>query len=82
MAELPSSRAVTRCRICNSDRLHRYLDMGRTPLANSYIPRERLGEPEFSEELCLQVCLDCGLPQLTKVVNPDSMFRHYTAAHN
>jgi hypothetical protein len=77
MSEIAPSRTVTRCRICGSGRLHRYLDMGRTPLANSYLSRERLDEPEFSEELCLQVCLDCGLSQLTKVVNPDLMFRHY-----
>ncbi len=51
--------------------------MGRTPLANSYVSKDRAGEPEFSEELCLQVCVDCGLSQLTKVVHPDRMFRHY-----
>ena len=75
--DLLASRTVDRCRICGSGSLHRYLDMGRTPLANSYIAKERLGEAEFSEELCLQVCRDCGLSQLTKVVHPDRMFRHY-----
>jgi SAM-dependent methyltransferase len=72
-----ASRTVDRCRICGSSSLHRYLDMGRTPLANSYLAADRLKEPEFSEELCLQVCRDCGLSQLTKVVHPDRMFRHY-----
>lgn len=51
--------------------------MGLTPLANSYLEAPRLLEPEFKEELCLQLCLDCGLSQLTKVVHPDRMFRHY-----
>ncbi len=71
------SRSVDRCRMCGCDELHRYLDMGRTPLANSYIDAKAPAEPEFDEELCLQMCRDCGLSQLTKVVHPDRMFRHY-----
>ena len=72
-----ASRTVAACRICDSSRLHQYLDMGRTPLANSYLDDRGLGEAEFNEELCIQVCADCGLSQLTKVVAPDRMFRHY-----
>lgn len=71
------SRDVVSCRACSSPRLHRYLNLGRTPLANSYLAAADLGKPEFTEELCLQACLDCGLSQLTKVVHPDRMFRHY-----
>lgn len=74
--ELPS-RDVISCRMCGSGSLHRYLDLGRTPLANSYLDAETRNEPEFTEELCLQLCRDCGLSQLTKVVHPDRMFRHY-----
>lgn len=77
MTDPQASRTVEHCRICDSSRLHRYLDMGRTPLANAYLDAAGLKEPEFTEELCLQVCLDCGLSQLTKVVHPDRMFRHY-----
>ena len=51
--------------------------MGRTPLANSYLDERSSKETEFTEELCLQLCTDCGLSQLTKVVPPDRMFRHY-----
>jgi SAM-dependent methyltransferase len=71
------SRSVDHCRICNSENLHRYLDLGATPLANSYLQKAQLKQPEFSEDLCLQLCEDCGLSQLTKVVHPDRMFRHY-----
>lgn len=71
------SLTIVSCRICSSARLHKYLDLGRTPLANSYVPKSAAAEPEFSEELCIQVCLDCGLSQLTKVVPPDLMFRNY-----
>lgn len=73
----PTSKSQTTCRICRSARLRVYLDLGRTPLANSYLREEDLGRPEFAEELALQVCEDCGLSQLTKVVHPDLMFRNY-----
>lgn len=63
--------------MCGSRSLHRYLDLGRTPLANSYLDEKTRSEPEFTEELCLQLCRNCGLSQLTKVVHPDRMFRHY-----
>ncbi|MBI4423978.1 MAG: methyltransferase domain-containing protein [Elusimicrobia bacterium] len=72
-----ASRSVDRCRICGSPDLHRYLDLGRTPLANSYLAEADLAAEEFAEELCLQLCRACGLSQLTRVVHPDRMFRHY-----
>ena len=77
MPDALASRNVDACRMCGSSSLHRYLDLGRTPLANSYLDEKTRKEPEFTEELCLQLCRDCGLSQLTKVVHPDRMFRHY-----
>ena len=77
MTDPLASRSVESCRMCGSRSLHRYLDLGRTPLANSYLDEKTRNEPEFTEELCIQLCRDCGLSQLTKVVHPDRMFRHY-----
>ncbi len=74
---MSESKSQTVCRICGSADLHKYLDLGSTPLANSYVKKEYLDEPEFKEELALQVCTECGLSQLTKVVQPDLMFRNY-----
>jgi dTDP-4-dehydrorhamnose reductase/SAM-dependent methyltransferase len=72
-----SSKTQTACRVCGSGTLYRYLDLGATPLANSYLKKEELHAPEFKEELALQVCTTCGLSQLTKVVHPDLMFKNY-----
>ena len=72
-----SSKTQSRCRICGSGSLVRYLDLGSTPLANSYVTGTDLSSPEFTEELALQVCPACGLSQLTKVVHPDLMFKNY-----
>jgi C-methyltransferase C-terminal domain/Putative zinc binding domain/Methyltransferase domain len=71
------STRQTKCRICSSSRLRRYLHLGSTPLANAYLRPEQLAEPEFKEELALVLCEDCGLSQLSHVVAPDRMFRHY-----
>jgi dTDP-4-dehydrorhamnose reductase/SAM-dependent methyltransferase len=71
------SKVQSRCRICESDKLSKYLDLGRTPLANSYLKEEELLQPEYREELVIQLCMECGLSQLTRVVNPDLMFKNY-----
>ena len=68
--ESPNSRRQLNCRICGSENLRRYLNLGATPLANSYLRAEDLASEEFREELALQVCLACGLSQLTVVVTP------------
>ncbi len=71
------SKIQSACRICGSGTLLRYLDLGSTPLANSYVKPADLSSPEFREELELQVCTTCGLSQLTRVVHPDLMFKNY-----
>ena len=81
---MPTERAVDvaakihdRCRVCGNGDLVRYLDLGTTPLANSYLRADQLAEPEPAVELALQVCAGCGLSQLTRVVDRDVMFRDY-----
>ncbi len=71
------SKSRSTCRICDSDDLRVYLNLGSTPLANSYLKKEELANPEFTEELALQLCLGCGLSQLTKVVSPERMYKNY-----
>jgi dTDP-4-dehydrorhamnose reductase len=74
---MTESKSQSTCRICGSTTLYKYLNLGSTPLANSYVKKEDFDKPEFSEELALQVCTGCGLSQLTKVVHPDLMFKNY-----
>ncbi len=74
------SLARRTCRICGSGRLWRYVELGATPLANAYLKEEELETNEFTEELAVQLCESCGLSQLSKVVDPDRMFRHYLYA--
>lgn len=70
-------RIVKSCRICKSTRLYRFLDMGSMPIANNFRKKEELGKKEPKYELACAYCENCGLVQLTVVVNPDIMFKNY-----
>ena len=76
-SEVGVARVHGRCRVCGGTGLVRYLDLGVTPLANSYLSPEQLAKPEPVAELALQICDACGLSQLTRVVDRDLMFRNY-----
>lgn len=65
------------CRICDSSLSTVYLDLGRTPLANSYVKTEAEGRSAATYELAVALCDNCHLSQLTTVVPPELMFDHY-----
>lgn len=66
-------KKVTECRCCGGKNLHRYLDLGQQPLANSYHKGERLDLFPLEVDLCE----DCFHSQLSIVVEPSLMFKHY-----
>jgi SAM-dependent methyltransferase len=65
------------CRICASENLKKFLSLGNTPLANSFLEKEELDKKEktFPLELCF--CDECKLVQLSFVVPPELMFKNY-----
>lgn len=67
-------RYVSTCRCCLGRDLVQYLDLGRQPLANSYLkaPAE---QPTFP--LQVRVCPHCFHSQLSVQVDPDVLFRDY-----
>jgi 2-polyprenyl-3-methyl-5-hydroxy-6-metoxy-1,4-benzoquinol methylase len=71
-------KIARKCRCCGSaGSLHPYLDLTPQPLANAY---HKDGEvlPEYP--LVIQYCHICWHSQLSIVVNPDEMFKHYLYA--
>jgi len=66
-----------KCRICNSDNLLSYLDLGITPLANGLISKSELTSKELTFPLSVSFCSDCCLSQLTVTVNPKKLFSNY-----
>lgn len=65
------------CRLCKSKRLGKVLDFGKTPPANAFLTRKQLNEKEEFFPLIVNFCCDCGQLQLSHVVNPEILFRHY-----
>ncbi len=65
-----------RCRSCGSD-VRSFLDLGSTPLANSFLKEEQLGSAEPSFPLEVGFCETCTLVQLMHTVPPEQIFRDY-----
>lgn len=66
------------CRICNSDKLVKYLDLGQLPLPNNLFESEEDALNCNRYPLEVMFCENCGLSQLSVVVDPKEMFSHYT----
>lgn len=63
------------CRMCKSAELKKFLDLGFTPLADGFLAKGQLDEPEVYYPLNVCVCGDCGLFQLDYIVPPDELYR-------
>lgn len=66
------------CRACGEQAVTTILSLGHTPLANSLLTAEQLGEPEPIYPLDLAFCSNCALVQITETVPPEKLFRTYT----
>jgi 2-polyprenyl-3-methyl-5-hydroxy-6-metoxy-1,4-benzoquinol methylase len=68
-------KPIKTCLCCGSEKLQTILDLGNQPLANSYLKSQN--EEEMTFPLALNYCKNCTHLQLTHVVNPDLLFKHY-----
>lgn len=65
------------CRVCNSENSTPYFDAGAMPLANNNKATREESLNEARYPLQVLFCNDCGLSQLSIVVNPIVMFSNY-----
>jgi hypothetical protein len=65
------------CRVCNSDRLEQFLDLGDQPHCDSLLRPEDLGrrEPYYPLQVCF--CHDCTTVQINYTVPKETMFGEY-----
>ena len=66
---------VTRCRICGSNNLFEFLDLGFTPPADQFLREDQLRQPETHYPLTVLMCEDCNLAQLSYVVPGEVLYR-------
>jgi SAM-dependent methyltransferase len=65
------------CRFCSAPLRHTFVDLGMSPLCESYVPAERLGAMEPFYPLHVRVCEHCLLVQLEELVAPEEIFTEY-----
>jgi len=68
---------ATTCRFCGSPLEVVVADLGSSPLANSYLAPERVGEVESFFPLRALVCEQCFLVQLPQFETPERIFSDY-----
>ena len=65
------------CRFCNNNLEYVFIDLGKSPLANSYLKNEDLNKMESFYPLRVFVCSKCFLVQLDEYENPKNIFTEY-----
>lgn len=65
------------CRFCGTNLTHTFVDLGATPLANSYLKPENLDNAEPFFSLHVRVCENCFLVQLPALETPENIFTDY-----
>jgi SAM-dependent methyltransferase len=73
----PSTAEQSRCRACRAPLSRTFVDLGVTPLANSYLSESDLHRPEPVYPLHARVCDNCLLVQIDAVVTPSDLFDDY-----
>ncbi|MCB1989951.1 MAG: methyltransferase domain-containing protein [Geminicoccaceae bacterium] len=65
------------CRSCGLELVHEVLDLGMSPLCESFLRSDQLDRAEAFYPLKVLACAGCGLVQLREYVSPDEIFGEY-----
>ncbi len=76
---MPDTPVPTRhgCMSCGTPLHHTFVDLGMSPLCESYVPADKLYQMEPFYPLQVYVCETCFLVQLEEFVPPDEIFTEY-----
>jgi len=69
--------ALPSCRFCSAPLRQTFVDLGMSPLCESYVLPEGLGAMEPFYPLHVRVCEQCLLVQLEELVAPEEIFTEY-----
>jgi hypothetical protein len=65
------------CRFCGTELRHTFVDLGMSPLCESYVEAGRVNAMEAFYPLRVYVCHECFLVQLQEYVTPEDIFTEY-----
>jgi hypothetical protein len=75
---VPSVKSLnSRCRFCGTPLRHTVVDLGVTPLCESFLIADQLNQMEPFYPLHVYVCEQCFLVQLEEYVSPEHIFTEY-----
>jgi len=66
-----------KCRFCATALKHTFVDLGMSPLCESYLSQKQLNQMEAFYPLRVQVCDQCFLVQLDEYVSAEEIFSEY-----
>jgi SAM-dependent methyltransferase len=69
--------AALRCRLCHAALRCQFVDLGMSPLCESFLRRDQLNCAEHFYPLRVYVCESCYLAQLEEYVSPADIFSEY-----
>ncbi len=72
-----SNNIIKKCRFCNNQLKKIFVDLGTTPLSNSFLKSQDLDKPEKVFPLKVFVCEKCLLVQVPEYETPDEIFSDY-----
>lgn len=77
VVENSNAAGIARCRFCGAALTHTLVDLGMSPLCESFLTAEQLNQMEPFYPLHVYVCSECFLVQLEEYVSPEKIFTHY-----
>ena len=75
--DVSADATVPTCRFCGVALRHTFVDLGMSPLCESYVPADRVNAMEAFYPLHAKVCESCLLVQLEEFVAADAIFSEY-----
>ncbi|HTS14913.1 MAG TPA: class I SAM-dependent methyltransferase [Candidatus Sulfotelmatobacter sp.] len=72
-----ATAAAPACRFCGTALTHTLVDLGMSPLCESFLAADQLDQMEPFYPLHVRVCPSCLLVQLPAYVTPEAIFREY-----
>jgi hypothetical protein len=69
--------SIAQCRLCGASLTRTFVDIGMSPLCESYVPADRLDGPETFYPLNVRLCESCLLVQLPAYVSGEHIFSDY-----
>lgn len=73
----PTIKNTPKCQFCSTPLKHTLVDLGMSPLCESFLSSEQLNQMEAFYPLHVRVCDNCFLVQLEAYVSPEHIFTEY-----